>query len=146
MLSIDEGSLQSTVPELFPQSKPALRYFFSESSGGKIQILNGESRVGDYKASITLPKSLSEYLTGSEVGVFLSYYDSGNLFPLEANSSSFDADHYMRVSPVVAASFPNHELSGLRDSVIITLKLEVSDFSNVTCVSWDFQGNGTVKN
>lgn len=129
---------QSTVAELFPENKPVLRYLFARNADGNLVILSAEGRVSEYEASITFPKSLSEQLTSDEAGLVLSYYDSGNLFPLEGNST----DLYTYITPVVAASFTNQDIDNLKDDVIITLKLDITSRANVSCVSWDFQANG----
>lgn len=82
-----------------------------------------------------LPKSIEERLRGSaETGLFLSFYDSGLMFPLEDN----DTD----VTAVVAASFAGRQLHDLKDNVIIKIKLGSRAYSNLTCVSWSFEANG----
>ncbi len=81
---------------------------------------------------------MAEILTGpAKVGLFLAYYDSGVMFPLDYNETE-----HTNTTSVVAASFAGLDLSNLRDDVIITFKLNDVDSSNVTCVSWDFEENG----
>ncbi len=104
-------------------------------------MIVNKGRIDDYEASITLPKSISERLIGSgalEAGLFLSYYDTGAMFPVAYNATSVD----YAVTSVVAATFAGQELHNLEDDVIITFKLDLEVQSNVTCVSWDFTANG----
>ena len=123
---------------------PALTYSFTEDSDGVIRIEN-KGRIEDYRASITFPTSLADHLAGnglSEVGLFLSFYKTGALFPLKHNITQNDGDSLLRVSSVVAATFAGQELQNLQDDVIITFKLDYETEPNVTCVSWDFNANG----
>lgn len=107
-----------------------------------------KSRIADYEASITLPKSISDRLTGRgrlEAGLFLSYYDTAAMFPLSHNTTQLPEGNlasHLELSSVVAATFAGEELHSLEDDVIITFKLEFETVSNLTCVSWDFAADG----
>lgn len=134
--------VQSAVADLFPGGTPVLRYLFARNADGNVEILGAESRAPEYyEASITFPKSLSDHLTADKAGLVLSYYESGNLFPLGNYT-----DMGMYVTPVVAASFANQVIDSLKDDVLITLRLNVTSKANVTCVSWDFEANGKQTN
>lgn len=130
--------------ELFPDDKPGLKYLFTRNGEGDIVIVNGD-RGSDYEASIALPKSITEQLTDSsnslEAGLFLSYYDTGILFPLEPEVNETEKEHIVTTS-VVAASFAGQQINNLTDDIIIKLKLGLDIYYNVTCVSWDFEANG----
>lgn len=134
---------QHQVPQLFPEDEPTLRYFFAKNSAGDIEILSGDisGKASDYQASITFPKSLSDHLTGEEVGLVLSYYTSGTLFPLEANQTD---EALVYVTSVVAASFTGEDIRDLEEGVTVTMRLadNITSTANVTCVSWNFDENG----
>ena len=53
-----------------------------------------------------------------------------------------DQENGVNVSAVVAASFVGEQLRNLTDDVLITINLGTSNYSNVTCVSWDFNALG----
>lgn len=121
---------------------------FARREDGTIAIVN-KGRITDYEASIMLPKSLSDRLLGSgrsDAGLFLSFYDSGAMFPLKYNSTTLGLDlaptASLDVSSVVAATFAGHELQNLQDDVIVTFKLGFMVTPNLTCASWDFGANG----
>lgn len=140
--------MQGKISELFPLDQPDLKYYFTRNEQGEIMIVT-KGRITDYEASITLPKSLSDRLSGSgrlDAGLFLSFYDSGAMFPLKYNSSTLtlnlNPSSSVDVSSVVAATFAGHELQNLQDDVIITFKFDFAVTPNLTCVSWDFDANG----
>lgn len=88
-----------------------------------------------------LPRSIAgELEETSTVGLFVSYYDSNAMFPLDYNDT--EAGVGMTVSAVMAASFAGKHLYDLPDDVIITINLGADNYTNVTCVSWDFEANG----
>ena len=122
---------------MFPQDKNILKYSFHRNQELDIVLRTGEQTT-DYEASITLPKSIVQHISGSvEAGLLLNFYDSGIMFPRSSNNTE-----QVYVSSVVAASFVGQHISNLKDNVLITIKLGVETFSNVSCVSWDFEANG----
>lgn len=126
-----------------------MKYFFTRNQAGNIEIVT-KGRITDYEASITLPKSISDRLTGRgrlEAGLFLSYYDTAAMFPLGHNTTQLPEGNlvsgsHLELSSVVAATFAGEELQNLEDDVIITFRLEFETASNLTCVSWDFAADG----
>jgi hypothetical protein len=142
--------LQGKITELFSQGEPDLKYFFVKNEDGNVEIAT-RGRITNYEASITLPKSISDRLTGRgrlEAGLFLSYYDTASLFPERRNSTRSPEEEelaspsVLEVSSVVAATFVGEELQNLEDDVTIAFKLEADVTTNLTCVSWDFRADG----
>lgn len=74
------------------------------------------------------------------------------MFPVEQEASEDGEDTddevigQLQASAVVAASFAGQQLQNLRDDVIITIDLGVQNYSNISCVSWDFTANGKSNN
>ncbi len=104
-----------------------------------IKNAKGLDKLG---AAIELPSSIQKTLQGDgDARLFLSYYSTGAMFPLEQDRIQKDGQR-LEVSSVVAASLEGATVRNLTEDVFITFQLGHSNYSNVTCVSWDFSSSG----
>lgn len=125
--------------DVFPNSQDLI-VSFRKIDDGKTSIISGVQPIAN-DSSVLLPHSIIGRIEEASVArLFFSYYDSGVMFPLEKNRS--DVGVGVKVSAVVAASFSGEKLYDLPDDVIITINLGTDNYTNVTCVSWDFDANG----
>lgn len=130
---------QVPVNQLFQSGH--IKYSFRNVTGNVSLIKNarGLDKLG---AAIELPSSVQKSLQGfDEARLFLSYYSTGAMFPLDEDKMQTKGER-VEVSSVVAASLDGEKIRNLTDDVLITFQLGMSNYSNVTCVSWDFSASG----
>ena len=73
----------------------------------------------DQDASIALPPSLFMRISGSEVGIVFTFYETATLFPLPDET----CNNLTVGSAVIGALVAGHSFTDLRDPVIILLRL-----------------------
>ena len=125
---------------LFPNEQEELKISFVKSASGETSIITEDTGI-EAASSIVLPKSIvSELNETSNIKLFVSYYDTGTMFPLE--SVETEAENKKNISSVIATSIVAENVHNLPDDIIININLRMFNYTNATCVSWNFTANG----
>ena len=120
--------------------------FNTNSTGPEYQILflgDGvvEPRQGDStalypneNAAITLPSSLFEQVNDSTISIFLGFYETAALFPINITHSSSTTRQTLVTSPVIAATVIPSLEDLLRATENITITFRLPNNTNMVCM------------